>query len=60
MSACDLGLDVTDFGMNFGKRKGLTNRTSAERVDEEISGDWIRSGGASDDTAPEKEEQDAE
>ena len=24
MSACDLGLDVTDFGMNFGKRKGLT------------------------------------
>lgn len=24
MSGCDLGLDVTDFGMNFGKRKGLT------------------------------------
>ena len=24
MSGCNLGLAVTDFGMNFGKRKGLT------------------------------------
>ena len=26
MSGCDLGLDVTDFGMNFGKQKGLTTK----------------------------------